>query len=131
MIEGIGVDIVSVNRIKKLYEKFGVKFLNKIFTDKEITYCLSHANPYPHFAARFAVKEAVIKALKKPEALKLKDIEILNKSDGSPIVILNNYLQNGKHLPEMKTKVLEKILVSISHEKEYAIAFITILKEIK
>ena len=117
MIEGIGVDIVSVNRIKKLYEKFGVKFLNKIFTDKEIAYCLSHTNPYPHFAARFAVKEAVIKALKKPEGLKLKDIELINNPDGSPEIFLNE-------------KNKKEIFVSISHEKSYAIAFVTILRNL-
>lgn len=116
MIEGIGVDIVSIKRIKKLYEKFGVKFLNKIFTEKEIEYSLKHANPYPYLAARFAVKEAVIKALKKPEALKLKDIELINNPDGSPTVLL-------------KGDKKEEIFVSISHEKKYAIAFVTILRE--
>jgi holo-[acyl-carrier protein] synthase len=111
MIEGIGVDIVSNSRIKKLYKRFGEKFLKRIFTEREINYCLRHSNPIPHLAGRFAAKEAVIKALDKPEGLKLKDIEIINNQNGSPIVLIYG----------VKDK---KIKITLSHEKNYTVAFV-------
>lgn len=112
MIEGVGVDIVSVERIRKIYEKFGEKFLNRIFTEEEISYSFSHPNPFPHLAARFAVKEAVIKALKKPSGLSLKQIELKNNSDGSPEIKING--------------VNKRILVSLSHEKNYTVAMVIV-----
>ncbi len=114
MIKGIGVDIVSVGRIKAIYEKFGEKFLRKVFTENEIKYCFSHKNPFPHFAARFAAKEAVIKALNKPEGLRLKDIEIIKSIDGSPKIVIGDKPQTLIHC-------------SLSHEKDYAIAFVIAL----
>ncbi|MGB9710202.1 MAG: holo-ACP synthase [Thermodesulfovibrio sp.] len=113
MIEGIGVDIVSVERIKKIYERFGRKFLDRVFTEGEIAYSFSYSNPFCHLAARFAVKEAVIKALKKPSGLTLKHIEVKNNSDGSP---------------EVKIEGLNrKIFVSLSHEKKYTVAMVIII----
>lgn len=112
MIEGIGVDIVEVERIRKIYEKFGERFLNRVFTEGEISYSFTHANPFTHLAARFAVKEAVIKALKKHEGLTLKNIEVSNNSDGSPEVKIPGFNK--------------KIFISISHEKNYTVAFVII-----
>lgn len=114
MVHGIGVDIVSIDRIKKVYEKFGKKFLQKVFTEKEINYSFSYSNPFPHLAARFAGKEAIIKALKKPDGLNFKDIEIINKSDGSPLVKLNK-IHN------------KKVLLSFSHEKTHTVAFALVI----
>lgn len=112
MIEGIGVDIVSIERIKKLYEKFGRKFLERVFTEEEISYSFNHSNPFPHLAARFAAKEAVIKALKRPKGLTLKDIEVKNNSDGSPEVKISG--------------LNKKIFISISHERKYTVAFVVV-----
>jgi holo-[acyl-carrier protein] synthase len=117
MIEGIGVDIVSIERIKKLYERFGKRFLTKIFTENEINYCLNYFDPIPHLAGRFAAKEAIIKALRKPSHLKLKNIEILNCIDGYPQAIVKDISIGNK-----------KILVSISHEKTHTIAFAILTK---
>jgi holo-[acyl-carrier protein] synthase len=63
MIEGIGVDVVEITRLQEAVDAWGDVFLNKIFTNKEIRYARSKSNPLPHIAARFAVKEAVAKAL--------------------------------------------------------------------
>lgn len=114
MIHGIGVDIVSIDRIKKVYEKFGKKFLQKVFTEREINYSFSHSNPFPYLAARFAGKEAVIKALKKPTGLNFKDIEIINNSDGSPEVNISK-IHN------------KKVLLSISHEKNHTVALALVI----
>ena len=61
MIFGTGLDIIEIDRIKKSLAKHSPRFENKIFTDREINYCQSQADPAKHFAARFAVKEAVSK----------------------------------------------------------------------
>ena len=112
----IGTDIVRVDRIKKLIDD--KKFLNKIFTNKEIQYCNSHTKPHIHFSGKYAAKEAVKKALLSNKIIKnisMKGIEVLNNSDKSPYITLNK-------LNDIKCNV------SISHEGEYAIAFIIIEK---
>ncbi len=114
MIEAIGIDIVSNERIKKLYEKFGDRFLKKIFTEREIDYCLSYSDPIPHLAGKFATKEAIIKALGKPRGINLKSIEVINTPQGKPMAFLSN----------MKDR---KILISLSHEKTHTIALAVVM----
>lgn len=111
-----GTDIIEVSRIKESIEKLGEKFLNKIYTKKEIEYCLSKNNmKYQHFAARFAAKEAIFKAisslLKNKYEITWKDVEVLNDENGRPYV---HFLNNNYNI--------EQIDISISHLKEYAIA---------
>ena len=111
-----GTDIIEVNRIKESIEKLGEKFLNKIYTKKEIEYCLSKNNmKYQHFAARFAAKEAIFKAisslLKNKYEITWTDVEVLNDENGRPYV---HFLNNNYNT--------EQIDISISHLKEYAIA---------
>ena len=112
----IGTDIVKIRRIKNLVKD--KKFLNKIFTDKEIKYCDSNAEPYIHYSGKYAAKESVKKALlsnKIIENISMKDIEVLNNPDKSPYIILNN-------LNDIKCNI------SISHDGGYAIAFVIIEK---
>jgi holo-[acyl-carrier protein] synthase len=111
----VGIDIIEVERIKKLYEKFGDKFLNRIFTENEINYCFSRKNTFHSLAGRFAIKEAVLKALGigMTSGFSFKDIEVLNIDKGKPIVILNGKL---KELLGSR-----KIEISISHSQNYAI----------
>ena len=113
----IGTDIIEVSRIEKLIIDKGDKFLNRIYTQKEINYCSSKGlNKYQHYAGRFAAKEAVFKIVAKNylygKTLKFKNIEILNKEDGSPYV---NIIHNK---PFSSTT----ISISISHIKKYATA---------
>lgn len=90
MILGIGIDIIEIERIKKSVDKFGNRFLEKVFTKKEIEYCESRANKYQHLAARFAAKEAIAKALSYngDNGFSWQDIEIINKKNGRPVPIL-------------------------------------------
>ena len=114
----IGTDIVKVSRIKTLIDNNKETFLNKIFTAKEIEYCNSNANPEIHFSGKYAAKEAVKKALLSNdliEQISLKDIEILNKDNKAPYVVI-------EHIMDLNYNV------SISHEEEYAIAFALIQK---
>ena len=82
MIIGVGIDIIEIERIKKSVDKLGSKFLDKIYTELEKQYSLSKANKYQHLAARFAAKEAIIKALSSiyNEGFRWKDIEIFNNA---------------------------------------------------
>lgn len=101
----VGVDIVSVERIKKALENEAFK--NRVFTAKEIAYCESKKNKFESYAVRFAAKEAFSKAMGTGFIdLEHKDIEILNDSNGKPSLYYKN-------------KVYK---ISLSHEKEYAIA---------
>ncbi len=112
-----GVDIIEVERIKKAIENKGNKFLNEVYTKKEIEYCESkNVMKFEHYAARFAGKEAVFKAisglLNNKYDLVWLDIEILNDKQGRPYVVLN----------KQKVHANVEIDISLSHIKEYAIA---------
>ena len=109
-----GTDIIEIERIKQSIEKLGNSFLNRIYTDREIQYCESKKKQkYQHYAARFAAKEAVFKAISKgledKYKINWKDIEIVNNSQGRPAVFMNGTEQKN-------------IDISISHCKKYAVA---------
>ena len=119
MIFGTGLDIIEIDRIKKSLAKYSSRFENKVFTDGEINYCQSQADPGKHFAARFAVKEAVSKSLGTgiTHEVGFKDIEVVNQTSGKPIVKMGG---RGKILFEKLD--LKFIHISISHDRHYAIA---------
>ena len=114
----IGIDIVEINRIKKLCLS-NERFLNKIYTVKELEYCLPKKNRHQHLAARFATKEAMFKALGTGWTGKIKwtDVELLNDEKGKPYL---NFYGNVKELVEEKN--INTAEVSLSHCNEYAIA---------
>jgi len=115
-----GVDIVSIERISKNIDAINGRFINRIFTDCEIDYCKSKKNISHHFAGRLAGKEAVSKALKLSweKGVNWRDIEIVNEENDIPKVILHGEAENVSNIREIKD-----IQISISHEKEYAVAF--------
>jgi holo-[acyl-carrier protein] synthase len=112
----IGVDIVEIARLEKAIARWGEDFLKRVYTDSELKL---YRQKLPSLAARFAAKEAVIKALGKPEpGASLKDVEVLSGPSGQPVV--NLY---GKTQQQAKGMGLSKLAVSLSHSKEYAVAF--------
>lgn len=117
-----GTDIIEIDRVKSCIDNIGEKFLNTIYTEKEIEYCESRkTQKYQHYAARFAAKEAIFKALSTRIGGKYdwKDFEVLNDENGKPKVFLATEISN-----------LEDIDISISHCKAYAVAnVIAIYKE--
>jgi len=116
MIIGNGIDIVETSRLKRLFDKFGYKFLEKIYTSEEIEYCFSHSDPWPHLAGRFAAKEAAAKALGGKPEFWFKKIQVVNKESGEP------YLRfSGKAL-ETYTNLECNIILSISHSQNYGAA---------
>ncbi|MFQ6110028.1 MAG: holo-ACP synthase [Candidatus Aminicenantales bacterium] len=116
MIVGIGIDIIEVERIKKLVEK-NPRFVQRIFTPQEIRYCQKKANRYQHYAARFAAKEAFFKALGR--RIKWKDVGLTNLSSGQPKL---------KIMAEEKFP-FDRAHVSISHLSAYAAAIVILESE--
>ena len=115
MIKGLGIDIIEIDRIKAAHKKHGDKFLNKIFTEREIKYCTNHkAFKFPELAARFAAKEAYSKAIGTGLAgIKFKEIEILNNKNGKPHIAVSG-------------KIMKNIHVSLTHSLNYAAASVVI-----
>lgn len=107
---GIGIDIVEVKRFRKIPYSSKPNFYKKIFLQSEINYCVRFKNQYEHFAGKFAVKEAVKKSINEP--ISLLDIETLHL-DSKPSIELKN-----------KLKKKYQFLVSISHEKNIAVAVV-------
>ena len=115
-----GVDIIEVKRIKEAICELGDSFLNRIYTNKEIGYCRKSTEmQYQHFAARFAAKEAVFKAVSEyidsRNDLQWNEIEVLHTENGKPKINLEKLKKQG-------LENIESIDISISHIKEYAIA---------
>ena len=119
MILGTGIDIIEVTRIAASFEKFGERFVNRILVADEIAYCLSHHDPAPFLAVRFAAKEAVSKAFGTGIGAELgwQDIEIKRKETGEPFVVLH-----GKGQELFEARGAKKLHVSLSHTQQYAAA---------
>ena len=128
----VGTDIVKVSRIKALIEQKKEKFLNKIFTEEEISYCNSYPDSEVHLSGKYAAKEAVKKALLSNdliEHINLKDIKILNKKNKAPYVVIDFVGFIPTHPIGSQINIVKlNYNLSISHEDEYAIAFIVIEK---
>jgi holo-[acyl-carrier protein] synthase len=116
-IIGVGCDIVEIERIKKAIVEHASPFLQKIFTDKEIAYCQKFKDPFPSFAARFAAKEAVAKALGcgLGEKLSFKDIEIFHDDHKKPRVRLSDKAKDLFNNPNFE--------ISLSHSSKDAMAY--------
>jgi holo-[acyl-carrier protein] synthase len=119
VILGIGIDIVEVSRISSACERFGDRFLKRILTPNELTYCLSQKHSAPHIAARFAGKEAISKAFGTGIGSQLgwQDIEILRRDSGEPYVLLQ-----GAGARLMAIRGAAQLHISLSHTSVHATA---------
>lgn len=117
MILGIGTDIIEVKRIEASIERFGQRFLDRIFSIEEQAYCLRHKDASKHFAGRFAAKEAIVKALGTGfrDGIGWLDIKVINDPQGKPVAALSLQLKEQFDSPT--------IHLSISHGRDYATAF--------
>jgi len=115
-----GIDIVENKRIEEAVKKYKEKFLKRVFTDKELKYCLSKKESIPCLSARFACKEATIKAFYQAFGviLPLKSIEVVGKQDEPAEILL--------HLSQPLSKPY-KIKASLSHEKNYSVACVLLI----
>ena len=110
-IYGTGIDIVEVDRIKKLLTN-SKRFRERVFTAEEIKYCEGKKKKYEHYAVRFAAKESVWKAVGK-SGTELKNIEVKNETGGKPkVFIKHNLLGKGR-----------KVIITLSHTGNYAVAY--------
>jgi len=119
MIIGIGTDLVKISRIEKAGGDHP-GFLERVFTQKEREYCSRQKFPAQHYAARFASKEAVLKAFGTglSAGMKWTDIEVLRGEGGGPIV---NISGGAKDLADLKGVM--QIMLSYSHDEGYAVAY--------
>lgn len=119
-IKGIGVDVVDVKRMKGVLEKQKEYFLNKVFSDMEVTYCKTRSKPYIHFAARFAAKEAVAKAMRTgwSGAFHWRDIEVVNDQSGAPHILLS------RNVAEALKQC--NVHLSLSHSDNTVVAFVVL-----
>ena len=125
MIVGIGTDIVRVSRIRGLLERYP-NFVTRVFSDGEIDYCRQRSSPEQSYAARFAAKEAVMKALGTgwDGRVNWRDIEVVSAGEGGPKIML----QNGAW-DKMAELEAYRAHLSLSHESDYALAFVVLERQ--
>jgi holo-[acyl-carrier protein] synthase len=119
MILGVGIDIIEVARIRSSHERFGERFVSRILRPGEIEYCLSHRDPGPFLAARFAAKEAISKAFGTGigQHLGWKDMEVHRKESGEPYVVFHD-----QGLALLESRGPAKVHISLTHTNEHAAA---------
>lgn len=120
MIRSLGVDLVEVDRIQAAVSRWGDRFLRRVYTEAEIDYCFNKGEKYRSLAARFAAKEAVMKALGTGwgRGVRWVDIEVVRRPGCAPEVALHG--ESGR------LGRGARFLVSLSHTREHAIAFIVV-----
>jgi holo-[acyl-carrier protein] synthase len=122
-IVGIGVDFIEVSRIQHSLERFGDRFLHRVFTDGEIEYSMSMKFPARHLAARFAAKEAASKAFGTGigKAMGWRDIDVKKKKSGEPFLVFEG---GAKELSTLRG--VTQPLITLSHTDHHAIAMIVL-----
>ena len=122
-IIGVGIDLVDCNRIQNSIERFGDRFLKRVFTAGEIAYSNSMKFPARHFAARFAAKEALSKAFGTGigKSMGWRDLDVQKKDSGEPFVVLSGAAERMANEREV-----ERIWISLSHTENSGIATIVL-----
>lgn len=126
MIVGLGIDIIEINRIAEVYQKHPERFLRKILTDREESYCLQFADPLPEIAARFAAKEAFSKAIGTgmTRGVIWKDIEVIKDPGLPPRIHLK-----GEAKEWTDRLGINNIHLSLTHSEKNAAAVVTVEKD--
>jgi holo-[acyl-carrier protein] synthase len=119
MILATGIDIVEISRIKDVFARRGERFRSRVFTGDEIEYCESRASSIESYAARFAAKEAAMKALGTgwAEGIAWRDIEVTRAESGAPVLRLR-----GRALERFDEIGGRKAHLSLTHSRDFAIA---------
>ncbi len=118
-IKGIGVDLAQIPRLRRVVERWDERFLRRVFTDEEIAYCRRRRDPIPHFAARFAAKEATLKALGTGlrMGIKWQELEVRRERGQAPVMVLS-----GRCRALAQAKGAGRVLLSLTHDGDYAMA---------
>ncbi len=118
-VRGIGVDLVQIPRMRDVVDRWQERFLNRVFTAGEIAYCRARRDPIPHFAARFAAKEAGLKALGTGLSMGVnwRELEVRRERGQAPTLVLH-----GRSRAIGEARGGQRVLLSLTHEGEYACA---------
>ncbi len=118
-IKGIGVDLVLISRLRQVVERWDERFLRRVFTDEEIAYCRRRRDPIPHFAARFAAKEATLKALGTglQMGVSWREMEVRREQGEAPTMVLS-----GRCHAIALAQGAPRVLLSLTHDGDYACA---------
>jgi holo-[acyl-carrier protein] synthase len=125
MIFGVGIDLVKIQRMANALKRWGERFQQKAFTPGEIQYCLRKRDPSPSFAARFAAKEAFVKALGigLRRGVHLKDVEVQRGSLGKPVLKLH-----GRAKEFCDQEGITGIFLSLTHDQDFSSAVVVLEK---
>lgn len=123
MIYGVGTDIVEISRLQMVLDRWGDRFIDRVFTETEAAYCRRKALPAPRFALRFAAKEAFVKALGSGfrGGLSFRQIEVVHDEKSAPALSLH-----GKCLSAYRDCGLKRSHLSLSDDGDYAVAFVVL-----
>ena len=119
-VRGIGIDLVPIARVRQVMERWPERFVARVFTPEEIAYCRARKDPAPHFAARFAAKEAGLKALGTGLRLGVswRELEVRRERGGPPVLVLCG---RSREIARQR-RGADRMLLALSHDGEYAIA---------
>jgi holo-[acyl-carrier protein] synthase len=118
-LKGIGIDLVPISRMREIIARWDERFLRRVFTDAEIAYCQARRDPIPHFAARFAAKEAALKALGTGLSLGVnwRELEVRRERGQPPSLVLS-----GRSREISRRRGGRRMLVTLTHDGDYAMA---------
>lgn len=118
-VKGLGVDLVEVSRLRRVVERWKERFLRRVFTQAELDYCLKRRDPIPHLAARFAAKEACLKALGTGFRMGVswRELEVRREAGQPPTLVLR-----GRSKAIGLSKGATQVLLSLTHDGDYAFA---------
>lgn len=118
-IRGIGIDLVQIPRLRRVVERWQDRFLERVFTEEELAYCRARRDPVPHLAARFAAKEAGLKALGTGLRLGVRwhELEVRRERGQPPVLVLS-----GRSRAIGEARGGRRMLLTLTHEGEYACA---------
>ena len=118
-VKGIGIDVVHITRMRAVIGRWEERFLQRIFTEQEIAYCRSRRDPVPHFAARFAAKEAGLKALGTGLRLGIqwRELEVMRERGQAPVLVLR-----GRSREIGMARGGSRMLLALTHDGDYALA---------
>ena len=121
VIVGLGIDLIELGRVRKTVERFGERFLKRVYTDGEIRYCYAKADPIPSLAGRFAVKEAAMKALGTgySRGVWFRRIEVARRKGEAPTLLFHEAAQD-----RADAMGVARASISITHERDMAAAIV-------
>jgi len=121
MIVGLGADVVEIRRVRQALKHQGERFIRRVFTAAEQEFCEARRDPAPHYAVRFAAKEALFKALGTgwAKGLSWQDVEVVRREQDAPILVLSDAAE--KQSQELGTR---SIHLSLSHSDDSALAVV-------